>query len=153
MGVDLTGGIQLRRVGRRTITPETAYIVLFTCMATGGVYLDLMISNQTEDFLLSLKGLCGDLGTPKHLYGHQAGYFICANEELIESYGNMEEVLKQLQNNGRILWRFNASKNPHEAGTWERLVESTKPILLKICRNSLLNYIVSDHIERDSGSP
>ena len=53
----------------------------------------------------------------------------------------MDECLKQLQNNGQILWRFNASKAPHEAGTWERLVKSTKHILLKICRNALLNYI------------
>ena len=45
------------------------------------------------------------------------------------------------QNNGQILWRFNASKAPHEAGTWEILVKSTKHILLKICRNALLNYV------------
>ena len=42
VGVDLTGAIQLRRVGRRTITPERAYIVLYTCLATRGIYLDLM---------------------------------------------------------------------------------------------------------------
>ena len=36
---------------------------------------------------------------------------------------------------------LNASKAPHEAGTWERLVKSTKHILLKICRNALLNYV------------
>ena len=141
VGVDLTGAIQLRRVGRRTITPEKAYIVLYTCLATRGVYLDLMITNKTEDFLLSFKRLCGELGTPKYLYSDQAGYFVRANEELKESYENMESGLKSLQNNGQILWRFNASKAPHEAGTWERLVKSTKHILLKICRNALLNYV------------
>ena len=138
MGADLTGAIQLRQVGRRT--QERAYIVLYTCLATRGVYLDLMITNKTEDFLLSFKRLCGELGTPKYLYSDQAGYFIRANEELKESHENMEEGLKQLQNNGQILWRFNAGKAPHEAGTWERLVKSTKHILLKICRNALLNY-------------
>ena len=141
VGVDLTGAIQLRRVGRRTITPEKAYIVLYTCLATRGVYLDLMITNKTEDFLLSFKRLCGELGTPKYLYSDQAGYFVRANEELKESFENMESGLRTLQNNGQILWRFNASKAPHEAGTWERLVKSTKHILLKICRNALLNYV------------
>ena len=119
VGVDPTGAIQLRRVGRPTITPEKAFIVLYTCLATHGVYLDLMITNKTEDFLLSFKRLCGELGTPKYLYSDQAGYFVRANEELKESYKKMEEGLKQLQNNGQILWRFNVSKAPHEAGTWE----------------------------------
>ena len=141
MGVDLTGAIQLRRVGRQTITPEKAYIVVYTCLATCGVYLDLMITNKTGDFLLSFKRLCGELGTPKYLYSDQAGYFVRAKDELKESHERMEEGLKKLHNNGQILWRFNASKAPHEAGTWERLVKSTKHILLKICRNALLNYV------------
>ena len=112
--------------------------MLYTCLAHCSVYLDLIITNKT-DFLSSFKRLCGELGTHKNLYSDQAGYFIKANEELKESYENMEEGLKQLQNNGQILWRFNASKAPHEAGTWERLVNSTKHILLKICCNALLS--------------
>ena len=95
---------------------------------------------MTIYYILSFKRLCGELGTPKYLNSDQAGYFVRANEELKESHENMEDGLKQLQNNGQILWRFNASKAPHEAGTWERLVKSTKDTLLKICRNALLNY-------------
>ena len=104
-------------MGRRTITPEKAYTVLYTCLATRGIYLDLMITLKTEDFLLSFKRLCGELDTPKYLYSDQAGFFVRANEELKESYENMENGLKHLQSNGQILWRFNASKAPHEAGT------------------------------------
>ena len=67
-----------------------------------------MTTNKTEDFLLSFKRLCGELGTPKYLYSDQAGYFVRANEELKESYENMESGLRTLQNNGQILWRFMA---------------------------------------------
>ena len=102
MGVDLTGAIQLR-VGRRTITPKKAYIILYTCLVTRGLYLDLIITNKTEDFLLSFKRLCRELGTPKYLYSDYAGYFIRANEELKESHEYMGKGLKQLQNNGQIL--------------------------------------------------
>ena len=119
VGVDLTGAIQQRRVDRRTMTPEKAYIVLYTCLVTRGVYLDLRITNKTEDFLLSFKRLCGGLGTPKYLYSDQSGYFVRANEELKESYENMEQGLKQLQNNGQILWRFNASlMRPEHGKDW-----------------------------------
>ena len=41
VGVDLTGAIQLKKVGRRTVTPEQAYIVLYTCITTRSIYLVL----------------------------------------------------------------------------------------------------------------
>ena len=44
VGVDLTEAIQLKKIGRRTVTPEQAYIVLYTCMTTRSVYLDLMLT-------------------------------------------------------------------------------------------------------------
>ena len=53
VGVDFTGAIQLKRVGRRTITPEKADIVLYTWLATRGLYLILIITNKTEDWSLS----------------------------------------------------------------------------------------------------
>ena len=52
VGVDLTGAIQLGKVGKRTVTPEHAYSVLYNCMTTQSVYLDLMLTNKTVDFLL-----------------------------------------------------------------------------------------------------
>ena len=137
VGVDLTGVIQLKKVGRRTVTPQQAYIVLYTCMTMRSVYLDLMLTNKTEDFLLSFKRLCGDVGTPKYLYSDHAGYF---GEELEESFSNLDKCMENLQSQGHIQWRMNTSKAPHQAGVWERLVKTTKQILLRVCRNSLLNY-------------
>ena len=141
VGVDLTGAIQLKRIGRRTVTPEQAYIVLYTCMTTRSIYLDLMLTNKTEDFLLSFKRLCGDVGTPQYLYSDQAGYFSRAKEELEESFENLNTCMEDLQEKGYIRWRMNASKAPHEAGVWERLVKTTKQTLLRVCRNSLFNYV------------
>ena len=47
----------------------------------------------------------------------------------------------ELQEKGKIVWKMNTSKAPHEAEVWERLVKPTKHVLLKICLNSLLNYV------------
>ena len=138
VGVDLTGAIQLKKVGRRTVTPEQAYVVLYTCMTTRSIYLDLMLSNKAEDFLLSFKRLCGDVGMPTFVYSDQAGYFSRAKEELKESFSALNDCMVELQEKGKIVWKMNPSKAPHEAGVWERLVKSTKHVLLKICRNSLL---------------
>ena len=52
VGVDLMGAIQLKKVGRRTVTPEQAYVVLYMCMTTRSINLDLMLSNEAENFLL-----------------------------------------------------------------------------------------------------
>ena len=137
VGVNLTGAIQLKKVGRRTVTPEQAYVVLYTCMMTHSIYLDLMLSNKAEDFLLAFKRLCRDVGTPTLVYSDQAGYFSRAKEELQESFSNLNKCMEELQEKGKIVWKMNTSKAPHEAGVWERLVKSTKHVLLKICRNSL----------------
>ena len=141
VGVDLTGAIQLKKVGRRTVTPEEAYIVLYACMTTRSVYLDLMLTKKTEDFLLSFKRLCGDVGTPQYLYSDHAGYFTHAKEELEEIFANPDKCMEDLQPQAHIRWRMNTSTAPHEAGVWERLVKTTKQTLLRVCRNSLLNYI------------
>ena len=70
---------------------------MYTCLATRGVYLDLMITNKTEDFLLSFKRLCGELGTPKYFYiAIKPAILLEANDELKESHENMEEGLKKL---------------------------------------------------------
>ena len=56
----------------------------------------------------------------------------------------------QLQEKGKIVWKMNPSKAPHEAGVWERLVKSTKHVLLKICCNSLLNYVEFQTVLRET---
>ena len=49
--------------------------------------------------------------------------------------------MENLQKQGQIRWQMNAGKAPHEAGVWERLVKTTKQTLLRVCRNSLFNYV------------
>ena len=100
-----------------------------------------MLSNKAEDFLLSFKRLWGDVGPPTFVYSDHAGYFSWAKEELKESFSALNDCMVELQEKGKMVWKMNPSKAPHEAGVWERLVKSTKHVLLKICRNSLLNYV------------
>ena len=100
-----------------------------------------MLTNKTEDFLLSFKRLCGDVGTPKYLYSDQAGYFTRAKEELEEPFANLNTCMENLQKRGQIRWQMNASKAPHETGVWDRLVKTMKQTLLRVCRNSLFNYV------------
>ena len=65
-------------------------------MTTRSIYLDLMLSNKAEDFLLSFKRLCGDVGTPRYIYRDQAGYFSRAKKELQESFSALNECMVEL---------------------------------------------------------
>ena len=78
---------------------------------------------------------------PTLVYSDQAGYFSRAKEELKESFSALNECMVELQGKGRIVWKMNPSKAPHDAGVWGRLVKSTKHVLLKICSNSFLKYV------------
>ena len=52
-----------------------------------------------------------------------------------------KEEQKNLQSQGHIQWKMNTSKAPNEAGAWECFLKTTKQTLLRVCRNSLLNYV------------
>ena len=52
IGVDYTGPIRYRK---QTKTEGKAYIAVYTCSLCRALYLDLMASLETQEFLLSLK--------------------------------------------------------------------------------------------------
>ena len=141
VGVDLTGEIKLKRTGRGLGSPEKGYIVLYTCMSSRAVYLDLITSNTTEDFLMSFKRLCGENGLPQRMFSDQAGYFHRARAELGESFTALNRAMTEASNAYEFSWEMNVQMNPHAAGAWERMIKIVKNALLKVVRDAYLTHI------------
>ena len=75
IGVDFAGSIKCR------LTPKTegkAYLVLYACSLTRGVYLDLLPSLETDKFLTSLKGFIARRGRPQVIYSDNGSTFNAA---------------------------------------------------------------------------
>ena len=75
IGIDFAGPIKYR------LTPKTegkAYLVLYACSLTRGVYLDLLPSLETDKFLTSLKGFIARRGRPQVIYSDNGSTFKAA---------------------------------------------------------------------------
>ena len=75
IGVDYVGPIKYRTRGRKE---GKAYIVLFACSLTRGLYLELLPELTTDEFLGSLKRLIARRGKLKQIYSDFGKTFIAA---------------------------------------------------------------------------
>ena len=73
--VDYAGPIKYRTRGRKE---GKAYIVLFACRLTRGLYLELLPELTTDEFLGSLKRLIARRGKLNKIYSDNGKTFIAA---------------------------------------------------------------------------
>ena len=134
-GVDLFGPMTVK-IGRRN---EKRWGLLFTCLTTRAVSLDLVPSCNTSDFMDCLIRFNARKGPVKHLYSDNATNFKGTNNEIkrcMEGWNHKklkEDLLKgSTQSKIGPEWHFNAPASPHMGGSWERLIGLTKKILVKL---------------------
>ena len=125
-GVDYFGPIQVRH-GRKT---EKRYGVLFTCLTTRAVHLEVAHSLDTDSCIMAIRRMIARRGKPAHLWSDCGTNFVGANREIRQALKqwNQAQVEDQLCQEG-IQWHFNPPASPHFGGAWERLVQSAKRAL------------------------
>ena len=105
--------------------------VLFTCLVTRAVYVDLAISLSADDFLMVLRRFVSIYRKPAHLFSDNGTNFVGAErllrEELdkLKGDGVLGIELKALG----IEWFFQPAQTPHFGGSHESLVRSVKNAL------------------------
>ena len=75
VGVDYAGLIKYRKRGR---VEGKAYIVLYACSLSHALYLDLVSSLETQEFIPSLKKLIARKGPPQKIYSDNGSTFVGA---------------------------------------------------------------------------
>ncbi|XP_073764218.1 uncharacterized protein [Danio rerio] len=129
-GVDCFGPFTVK-VGRRQ---EKRWGVLYKCMTTRCVHLDLLEQLDTDAFLLSLRRFIARRGKPMELLCDNGTNFVGGDRELRETFNAMAPKLQEQLAEQRIRFRFNPPSAPHFGGTWEREVKSVKSALRVILR-------------------
>ena len=94
------------------------YFVLYTCMSTRAIHLELCDSLNLYDFLLSFRRFASRRGLPEMLYSDNAKTFRAGPNEMLRLYGDAAPR-----------WRFIAARAPWWGGAWERLIRSVKSCL------------------------
>jgi len=122
-GVDYFGPLEVS-VGRRK---EKRYGVLFTCLTTRAIHLELAGSLTADACIMAIVRMTCRRGFPSDIYSDNGTNFRGADKELQNSIKELDQdsIKSKLGVKG-INWHFNPPGAPHMGGCWERLIQSVK---------------------------
>lgn len=124
-GVDCFGPCIIK-IGRRN---EKRWGVIFKCLTTRAVHLDLLSSIDTDSFLMALRRFVARRGKPFELLSDQGTNFRGGERELKEAFASLQPELQTQLAPQQIRFCFNPPNAPHFGGCWEREVRSLKQAL------------------------
>lgn len=135
IGVDYAGPLQYRVSKQRE---GKAYVLLYSCSLTRGIYIELLPTLETTDFLASLKRFVARRGRPERIYSDNGGTFIGA-AKWVRAVAKDEKLQNYLSIN-QVRWQFNLSRAPWWGGQFERMIGLVKAALNKTIGNGLLKW-------------
>ena len=138
---DLFGPLTIKDSVRRRIHGK-CYGVIFVCLSSRAMYLDIVENYSTDAFLGALKRFVSIRGFPSTLHSDNGTQLTCANKQLRDVTKNfdMKEVCKFGSNEG-MTWSFNkAGDAPWLNASCESLLRLVKKGLLKSMGDSVLTF-------------
>lgn len=127
-GVDCFGPFLIKR-GRST---EKRWGIVFKCMTTRAVHIELLHTMSADSFLMSFRRFQARRGKPATLISDHGTNFKGGETELRESFKNLTEEVKTLLAPAQVNFQFNPPNAPHFGGAWEREVRSIKTALYTV---------------------
>ena len=125
-GIDYFGPVEVT-IGRRH---EKRYGVLFTCLTTRAIHLEVAPSLTTDAAINAIRRMVNRRGVPQQMYSDNGTNLRGADTELKKALAEFDQVriLNELTPQ-RIEWHFIPPAAPHMGGSWERMVKSVKTAL------------------------
>ncbi|XP_062704313.1 uncharacterized protein LOC134286676 [Aedes albopictus] len=144
VGIDLCGPFQMK-YPQRSARPVKCFVVVFVCLVTKAVHLELVADQTSQAFLASLRRFTSRRGRPSLIMCDNGRNFIGANRELAELRKLF--IDQQFQNtvvretaNDNIEFRFIPARSPNFGGLWESAVKSFKTLLKRTIGARTLQY-------------
>ena len=139
MSVDLFGPYQVKDEVKRRVSMKV-WGVLFFCMSSRAIHVELANTLSTESFLLAYQRFTSVRGHPQKIWSDPGTNFIGAKPVLEEMYAylrqqNEESVEDYAAKNGTYwTWRILPADSPHRNGAAEAAVKITKRALQSLGR-------------------
>ncbi|KAK7925240.1 hypothetical protein WMY93_007550 [Mugilogobius chulae] len=109
------------------------YGLLFTCLCSRAVHIELLDDMSTDAFLNSLRAFIALRGNVRQLQSDQGTNFVGARREFLEAVKEMDqESLKQLG----CEFVMNPPSASHMGGAWERQIRTIRSVLAAILDQS-----------------
>lgn len=144
-GVDCAGPVLIKSGTSRNAPSQKAFIVLFICLATKAIHLELATSMSTESFLAAIDRFFSTRGLSNKMYSDNGSNFIGAAREFreLQELLNSEDHKTKIEthcSNKFVEWKFIPPRAPQFGGIWESAVKLTKYHLARVLGNSLLTF-------------
>jgi hypothetical protein len=126
--IDLFGPMEVALYRNRT---AKRWGVLYTCLVTRAVFLELVPSLSSVDFLLSLRKFIALYRQPAVIHSDNGTNFVGAERELREAVEALHASgdIPAFMEKAGIEWNFQPPRTPHFGGAHESLVKSAKRAL------------------------
>lgn len=136
MGVDYFGPFNVKR-GRSYVK---RYGVIFTCLTSRAVHLEVSASLDTDSYINALRRFIARRGQVSKIRSDNGTNFVGAERELARAISNwnVSQIhTSMLQKN--VDWKFNPPAGSHHGGVWERLIRSVRRIMNSVLREQTLD--------------
>ena len=125
------------RISRNTTAKH--YGVIFTCMNTRAVHLELAVDYSTMEFMQTLRRFFAIRGQPALMMSDNGSQLVGAERELREMIqGWNRKELKEFSAEKGMKWQFSTPGAPHQNGCAESLVKSAKIALKRAIGEQIL---------------
>ncbi|KAI2642395.1 Ribosomal RNA large subunit methyltransferase M [Labeo rohita] len=133
-GVDCFGPY-LIKIGRRH---EKRWGIIFKCLTTRAVYLDLLHQMDTDSFLMALRRFISRRGKPFEIISDQGTNFRGGERALQKDFAVLHPSLQEQLASHQISFKFNPPGASHFGSCWEREIRSLKSALCSILGDQIV---------------
>ncbi|XP_035986796.1 uncharacterized protein LOC118560149 [Fundulus heteroclitus] len=116
------------------------YGVVFTCMTSRAVHLEVAYSLDTDPCINALRRFISRRGQVSHMRSDNGTNFLGAERELREALASLNNgrIEKAMAHKG-IKWSFNPPSGSHCGRVWERLIRMIRKVLHSVFRQQMLD--------------
>lgn len=143
VGVDYAGPLKVHASCVRGVKTMKGYLVVFVCMATKAVHLEVASDMTTNVFIWALKRFIARRGYPNGMWSDCGTNFVGADrwmDELQSALKTHDAAANRFLANLGIKWVFNPPSAPHRGGIWEAAVKSAKKHLVAVLGSEAATY-------------
>ena len=126
VGMDVFGHFIIKR-GR---SEHKRYGLLFTCMSSRAVHIELLEDLTTDAFINALRCFIAIRGAVNQISCDRATNFVGADNEMKESLNQLDEgKLQRFLSSKQCTFKFHTPSASHTGGVWERQIRSVRNVL------------------------
>ena len=116
-----------------------SYILVFTCLQTRAVHLEVTNDQSTSSVLNAFSRMTDMRGMPNEFLSDNWKSFTSPEKELQSWVRDLDEDLIIRQTFADAVWRFTPPYGPHHGGIYETMVKATKRALHSLFKEADLN--------------